>query len=294
MHDHWRGSDEGEEAVWAFRYPLYDEAVTGSEDGRALAPLLGRLTGFDGGATSVHLGPASFCLSYADHGVIYRFVPKTPETSDMEVIWLVRSEAREGIDRQIREHMAALTSATNTSELQALTAESLRKLDTRTNSGGRLLKLGSGGGSGSGIVSTVPPPAAMTAEPAPGRARRWLVLAGLGILGASVALILLMALVALPHLQRSDLFYVDVPFLHGQPFRPALLGLIFGVMLATYFGHLSVGNCAKVVLRRDGSARALIWGGIAAQLTTAFLYCVWVFANVERPMSAKYRSMSAS
>src|SRR5262249_39835284 len=66
---------------------------------------------------------------------------------------------------------------------------------------------------------------------------------------SSIGLILLMALLALPHLQRSDLFYVNVPFLHGQPFRPALLGLVFGVMLATYFGHLSVGNCARVVLR---------------------------------------------
>jgi phenylpropionate dioxygenase-like ring-hydroxylating dioxygenase large terminal subunit len=98
VHDHWTSSEAGEEAVWAFRYPLYDEAVTGSADGKSLAPLMGRLTQFDGGATSVHLGPASFCLSYADHGVIYRFVPKTAETSEMEVIWLVRAEAREGVD----------------------------------------------------------------------------------------------------------------------------------------------------------------------------------------------------
>jgi amino acid permease len=95
---------------------------------------------------------------------------------------------------------------------------------------------------------------------------------------SSILLILLMALLALPHLQQSDLFYVNVPFVHGQPFRPALLGLIFGVMLAAYFGHLSVGNCASIVLRQDPSARSLIWGGIAAQLATAVLYAIWVFA----------------
>jgi phenylpropionate dioxygenase-like ring-hydroxylating dioxygenase large terminal subunit len=98
VHDHWTGSEQGEEAVWAFRYPLYDEAVTGSADGKPLAPLMGGLAAFDGGATSVHLGPASFCLAYADHGVIYRFIPKTAGTSEMEVIWLVRGEAREGVD----------------------------------------------------------------------------------------------------------------------------------------------------------------------------------------------------
>ena len=63
-----------------------------------MAPLMGRFTDYDCGVTSVHLGPASFFLAYADHGVIYRFIARTPATSEMEVIWLVRGDAREGVD----------------------------------------------------------------------------------------------------------------------------------------------------------------------------------------------------
>ncbi len=70
--------------------------MTGSEDGKPVAPLMGRFSDYDGGVTSVHLGPASFLISYADHGVIYRFIPKAPEICAMEVIWLVRGDAREG------------------------------------------------------------------------------------------------------------------------------------------------------------------------------------------------------
>jgi phenylpropionate dioxygenase-like ring-hydroxylating dioxygenase large terminal subunit len=53
------------------------------------------------GATSVHLGPASFLLAYPDHGVIYRFIAKTPTSCEMEVIWLVRGDAREGVDYDV-------------------------------------------------------------------------------------------------------------------------------------------------------------------------------------------------
>jgi Rieske 2Fe-2S family protein len=97
-HDHWQGSRSGEEAAFGFRYALYDKVLTGSEDGQPVAPLMGRFGGYDGGVTSVHLGPTSFLISYADHGVIYRFIPKAPEVCAMEVIWLVRSDAKEGAD----------------------------------------------------------------------------------------------------------------------------------------------------------------------------------------------------
>jgi phenylpropionate dioxygenase-like ring-hydroxylating dioxygenase large terminal subunit len=96
--NHWTSSDSGEEAVFGFRYPLYDGVETGSEDGRCVAPLMGKLRGCDGGATSVHFGPASFFLAYADHGVIYRFLPRTADQTEMEVVWLVHEDARSGID----------------------------------------------------------------------------------------------------------------------------------------------------------------------------------------------------
>ena len=95
--EHWVGSASGEEACRGFRYPLYDDVDTASPDGKAVAPLMG-LRDYDGAVTSVHAGPTSFLVAYADHGVIYRFIPRTADTTDMEVLWLVRGDAREGRD----------------------------------------------------------------------------------------------------------------------------------------------------------------------------------------------------
>ncbi len=94
----------------------------------------------------------------------------------------------------------------------------------------------------------------------------------------NVVLILILSLVAFTHVKTANLFHADVPFLDGRPFDPKLLGLVFGVVLAAYFGHLSVSTCARVVLQRDPSSRSLIWGTAAAQATAIFLYCVFVLA----------------
>ncbi len=96
--DRWLPSSSGEPPVMSFRYALYDGMKSASEDGSPLAPLMGAFTDYDGGVTSTHFGPASFFVAYGDHGVIYRFMPKSPSTCAMEVIWLVRGDARQGID----------------------------------------------------------------------------------------------------------------------------------------------------------------------------------------------------
>jgi serine/threonine-protein kinase len=65
---------------------------------------------------------------------------------------------REEVQRQIQKHMAAINAAGNTQELQALTAESLKRMErSGANISGQLLHLGIGSGSGSGIVSNYPP-----------------------------------------------------------------------------------------------------------------------------------------
>lgn len=94
----------------------------------------------------------------------------------------------------------------------------------------------------------------------------------------NISLILLLSLLAFTHLRPANLLYVNVPFLGGRPFEPSILQLIFGVILAAYFGHLSLSNCARVVLHRDPSARALIWGTVAAQAVAMVIYCIWVLA----------------
>ncbi|MBI1776841.1 MAG: aromatic ring-hydroxylating dioxygenase subunit alpha [Proteobacteria bacterium] len=98
LHDHRVPATSGEETVYGFRYPLYDGVSTGSEDGTPVAPLMGGFADYDGAVTSIHLAPASFLVAYPDHGVIYRFIAKTPTSCEMELIWLVREGAREGVD----------------------------------------------------------------------------------------------------------------------------------------------------------------------------------------------------
>jgi phenylpropionate dioxygenase-like ring-hydroxylating dioxygenase large terminal subunit len=128
-HDHWAASAGGEEAVFGFRYALYDGVATGSADGRAVAPLMGRFRDYDGGATSVHLGPASFLLAYPDHGVIYRFIAKTPSSCEMEVIWLVRSDARERVDYDL-EKLTWLWKVTSEADKRII-EENQRGVDSR-------------------------------------------------------------------------------------------------------------------------------------------------------------------
>ena len=96
--DHRVGSHTGEASVFTFRYALYDNVKTGGPDGAPVAPLMGAFLDYDGGVTSTHFAPSSFFIAYPDHGVIYRFIPLTAATSAMELIWLVRGDAREGVD----------------------------------------------------------------------------------------------------------------------------------------------------------------------------------------------------
>jgi phenylpropionate dioxygenase-like ring-hydroxylating dioxygenase large terminal subunit len=91
-------SAPGQEMVDCFHDALYPGSVTGSEDGRPLAPLMGDFSDYDGGYSYVDVGPASFFLGYPDHGVMYLFIPRGPQKTDMEISWLVRGDAIEGVD----------------------------------------------------------------------------------------------------------------------------------------------------------------------------------------------------
>jgi phenylpropionate dioxygenase-like ring-hydroxylating dioxygenase large terminal subunit len=80
------------------RYPLMRGHVTGSRDGAPVAPLLGSIKAYDGGATDLHLGPMTFGLAYCDHVVLYRFTPRGLRSTDCEITWLVKETAVEGKD----------------------------------------------------------------------------------------------------------------------------------------------------------------------------------------------------
>ena len=83
------------------RYGLYDGYLTGSEDGQPVAPLMGHIKGYDGGAGDYQMGPLTFMLNYPDHCVLYRFIPRGLTSTDMEVVWFVNGDAEEGKDYDV-------------------------------------------------------------------------------------------------------------------------------------------------------------------------------------------------
>jgi Rieske 2Fe-2S family protein len=85
------------------RYPLYPGYKTGSRSGEPVAPLLGELKQYDGGATDITIGPLNSFLVYADHVVGYRFVPRTLQETDIQIVWMVRSDAVEGRDYSLED-----------------------------------------------------------------------------------------------------------------------------------------------------------------------------------------------
>ncbi len=91
----------GRESVSVFRSALYEGVDSATADSRPVARLMGDFTAYDGNSTYFDIGPLSDFLAYADHGVIYRFVPRAVQHTEMEVIWLVHEDAVEGKDYDV-------------------------------------------------------------------------------------------------------------------------------------------------------------------------------------------------
>lgn len=87
--------------AYTSRYGLYEGYLTGSEDGQAVAPLMGNIQGYDGGVGDFQMGPLTFMLNYPDHCVLYRFIPRSLTATDMELVWYVKGNAREGVDYDV-------------------------------------------------------------------------------------------------------------------------------------------------------------------------------------------------
>jgi len=95
----WEADRLDREVVRVMRSHLVAGCKTGSRDGARLAPPMGEGgRREDGLVVFAEVGPLSAFLAYPDHGVIYRFIPREPLRTEMEVIWLVDAEAEEGRD----------------------------------------------------------------------------------------------------------------------------------------------------------------------------------------------------
>jgi Rieske 2Fe-2S family protein len=85
------------------RTAMFSKFKTGSFGGQPVAPLLGSITGYDGGQADLSFGPFSFLLAYNDHVVCYVFTPFDHNNSNCEIYWLVRGDAEEGKDYDVDE-----------------------------------------------------------------------------------------------------------------------------------------------------------------------------------------------
>jgi phenylpropionate dioxygenase-like ring-hydroxylating dioxygenase large terminal subunit len=94
----WPVEPDGREVVRVMHSPLADGSATGSADGAPLAPFMGAFEQSDQACVFAEVGYLSAFLAYADHGVIYRFIPRGVLATEMEVIWLVDAAAEEGRD----------------------------------------------------------------------------------------------------------------------------------------------------------------------------------------------------
>jgi len=60
----------------------------------------------------------------------------------------------------------------------------------------------------------------------------------------NILVVVILSALSFPHIKIENLQNVDFPFVNGQKFNPKILELIFGVILAAYFGRTSAGNAA--------------------------------------------------
>jgi phenylpropionate dioxygenase-like ring-hydroxylating dioxygenase large terminal subunit len=84
------------------RSPIGPDKLTATVDGKPVSKLLGRFKQYDGGTTSIGFGShTGFLQCTNDFGVIFRFVPRAPLTTDADAIWLVHRDALEGVDYDV-------------------------------------------------------------------------------------------------------------------------------------------------------------------------------------------------
>jgi phenylpropionate dioxygenase-like ring-hydroxylating dioxygenase large terminal subunit len=93
----------GEESSAVMPSALFEGFSSATPDGKAGRRLMGSFRASDGNSTYFDIGPLSDFLAYPDHGVIYRFIPRSVNHTEMELIWLVDADAAEGEDYDLEQ-----------------------------------------------------------------------------------------------------------------------------------------------------------------------------------------------
>ncbi len=94
----------------------------------------------------------------------------------------------------------------------------------------------------------------------------------------NITILLIISAIAMNHATVENILHMEIPGTGELAFDASHIKLVFGVVLVSYFGHLSVSNCAKTVLERDPSGRSLKKGTVAAMLVAIVIYSVWTIS----------------
>ena len=84
--------------VHTMRYGLFEGNVTGSKDGQPVAPLMGNIKDYDGGAGDYQMGPLDVYAELPGPLCSVSILPRSLTETDVELVWFVRGDAEEGKD----------------------------------------------------------------------------------------------------------------------------------------------------------------------------------------------------
>jgi phenylpropionate dioxygenase-like ring-hydroxylating dioxygenase large terminal subunit len=132
-------AEEGQEGYQYDRNPLLRNALSGSLGGKTVAPLLGTLQGYDGGASELMIGPLSYFLIYDDHMIGYRFLPISADECICDVFWFVNESAVQGKDYQL-EQLTWLWDVTTQAD-KTIIRNNQKGVDSRFYQSGRLSEM---------------------------------------------------------------------------------------------------------------------------------------------------------
>lgn len=93
----------GQEGYQYGRNPLLPGLISGGINGQGVAPFLGEISDYDGGASEFMVGPTMFFLMYDDHIVGYRFTPSGRRQCKCDVFWFVHEKATKSVDYVLEE-----------------------------------------------------------------------------------------------------------------------------------------------------------------------------------------------
>ena len=87
----------------AERTPLREGKFTETKSGKPIAKLMGKFKQYDNGYTSVGTSPFNSLLMCNDFATLFTFIPKTTLYTEVELMWLVHKDAKEGVDYNLEE-----------------------------------------------------------------------------------------------------------------------------------------------------------------------------------------------